>query len=71
VDRYSRILAMVYLQMPDGQEIWLNELLIREGLARTLLQDRYSRGAKDALQRAEQEARNAKRNLWSLPPNER
>jgi len=69
VDRFNRSLAMVYLQMPDGREIWLNELLIREGLARAQTQFRYSRGAKDAFRRAEAEARSAGRNLWSLPSN--
>ena len=67
VDKYDRSLAMVYLQMPDGKEIWLNELLIREGLARAQVQYRFSKGAKDAFQKAESEAKNAKRNLWSLP----
>ena len=67
IDKYGRSLAMVYLQMPDNKEVWLNELLIREGLARAQLQYRYSKGAKDAFQRAETEAKNAKRNLWSLP----
>ena len=66
IDRYNRNLAMVYLQMPDGKEVWLNELLIREGLARAQLQYRYSKGAKDAFRRAEAEAKSAKRNLWSL-----
>ena len=67
VDKYDRSLAMVYLQLPNGQEVWLNELLIREGLARAQTQYRYSKGAKDAFRRAETEAQNAKRNLWSLP----
>jgi len=67
VDRFNRSLAMVYLQMPDGREVWLNELLIREGLARAQTQFRYSRGAKDAFRRAEAEARSAGRNIWSLP----
>ena len=67
VDRYGRSLAMVYLQMPDGNEIWLNELLIREGLARAQLQYRFSKGAKTTFQQAEDEAKRAKRNLWSLP----
>jgi len=65
VDKYGRNLAMVHLQLPDG-EVWLNELLIREGLARAQLQYRYSKGAKAAFQKAEAEAKNAKRNLWSL-----
>jgi micrococcal nuclease len=64
VDKYGRNLAMVYLQLPDG-EVCLNELLIREGLAHAQLQYRYSKGAKTAFQQAEAEAKNAKRNLWS------
>jgi micrococcal nuclease len=67
VDRYNRSLAMVYLQMPDGNEIWLNELLVREGLARAQLQYRFSKGAKEKLRQAEEEAKAAKRNIWSLP----
>ena len=66
VDRYNRVLAMVYLPMPDG-DVWLNELLIREGLAKAQTQYRYSNGAKDAFRRAEAEAKAAKRNIWSLP----
>ena len=65
IDRYDRVLAMVYLPMPDG-EVWLNELLIREGLARAQTQYRYSNGAKDTFRRAEAEAKAAKRNIWSL-----
>ena len=66
VDKYGRSLAMVYLQMPDDKEVWLNELLIREGLARAQLQYRFSKGAKNALRQAEEEAKSTKRNLWSL-----
>ena len=69
VDRYNRNLAMVYLQMPDGSEVWLNELLIREGLARAQTQYRFSKGAKATFQQAEEEAKRAKKNLWSLPSN--
>jgi micrococcal nuclease len=65
-DRYNRVLAMVYLPMPDG-DVWLNELLIREGLAKAQMQYRFSNGAKDAFRRAEAEAKAAKRNIWSLP----
>ena len=65
VDKYGRNLAMVYLQMPDEKEVWLNELLIREGLARAQLQYRFSKGAKNAFRTAEEEAQSAKRNLWS------
>lgn len=65
LDRYGRSLAMVYLQMPEG-EVWLNELLLREGLARALLQYRFSKGAKNALQQAETEAQTAQKGLWSV-----
>ena len=68
VDRYGRNLAMVYLKMPDETEVWLNELLIREGLARAQLQYRYSKGAKNAFRQAESAAKSARKNLWSLPP---
>ena len=63
-DRYGRTLAMVWLQMPNGKEVWLNELLIREGLAHARLQYRYSHGAKLSFAVAEVEARKQRRNLW-------
>jgi micrococcal nuclease len=66
IDKYGRTLAMVYLPQPDDSEVWLNELLIREGLATAQLQYRYSKGAKDKFRQAEEEAKAAKRNLWSL-----
>ena len=65
LDRYNRTLAMVYLKI-DGQEVWLNELLIREGLAHARLGYRYSHGAKLAFAVAEVEARRDKRNMWSV-----
>jgi micrococcal nuclease len=65
VDRYNRTLAMVYLPMPDGSEVWLNELLIREGLAHARLEYRYSEGAKEIFRQAEAEAKSAKRKIWS------
>ena len=64
VDKYGRNLAMVYLPMPNGTEVWLNELLIREGLARAQTQYRFSNGAKDAFRQAEADAKSARRNLW-------
>ena len=62
-DRYNRVLAMVYLETPDG-EVWLNELVIREGFAVARLEYRYSQGAKLAFAAAEIEARRNKRNIW-------
>jgi micrococcal nuclease len=65
VDQYGRNLAMIYVQTPQG-EIWLNELLVRQGLAKALLQYRFSNGAKTRLQIAENEAKMARRKIWSI-----
>ena len=65
IDRYNRVLAMVYVQTSAG-EVWLNELLIREGLAHARLDYRYSHGSKLAFAIAEVEARKQRRNLWSF-----
>ena len=64
LDRFGRTLAMVFLTMPNGQEVWLNELLIREGLAHARLDYHYSHGAKLSFAVAEVEARKHRRNLW-------
>ena len=64
LDRFGRTLAMVYLTTPNGQEVWLNELLIREGLARARLDYHYSHGAKLSFAVAEVEARKERRNIW-------
>jgi len=63
LDRYRRTRAMVWLNI-DGQEVWLNELLILEGLARARLDFRFSHEAKLAFALAEWEARENRRNLW-------
>lgn len=62
VDRYGRVLAMVWI----GDEL-LNEDLIRQGLARAQTQYNYSREMKNRFQDAENEAKSAKRGIWSLP----
>jgi endonuclease YncB( thermonuclease family) len=61
-DKYGRILADVYL--PNGD--WLNYQLVDEGLAHvyTFADDAMH---PDALLKAEQEARVARRGLWSNP----
>lgn len=66
VDKFGRNLAMIYLQTSQG-EVWLNELLIREGLARKQLQYRFSKGAKERFRIAEEEAQAERKNIWSLP----
>ncbi len=67
VDRYDRNLAMIYVQTPRG-EVWLNKMLIHEGLARAQLQYRFSKGAKEAFRVAEEEAKRARKNIWSQVP---
>jgi len=64
IDRYGRNLAMIYLQTADG-EVLLNELLIREGLARAQTQYRYSKEMKIRFQAAEDAAKAERRNIWS------
>lgn len=63
VDRYGRVLAMVWLD-----DLLLNEDLIRQGLARAQTQYNYSREMKTRFQRAEDEAKSAQRGIWSLSP---
>jgi micrococcal nuclease len=65
IDKYGRTLAMVYPQMPDG-EVFLNELLIREGLAKAELQYRFSKGMKERFRQAEDEAKRQRKGIWSL-----
>jgi micrococcal nuclease len=64
LDQYRRTRAMVYLTMPDGTEVWLNELLVLEGLAHARLNFRYSHEAKLKLAIAEVKARENRKNLW-------
>ena len=60
-DRYKRQLAMVYVD-----SVLLNEELIRQGLAVAQTQYRYSQEMKTRFKAAEEEAKKAKRGLWSL-----
>jgi endonuclease YncB( thermonuclease family) len=61
VDRYGRKLAYVYV---DGQ--FLNEVLIRQGLARALTNYPFSSEMKARFRAAESQAKAAKRGVWSL-----
>jgi micrococcal nuclease len=65
IDKYGRNLAMVYVKTPRG-EIWLNETLIYEGLARARLQYNFSNFSKQRFKSAEQKAKIARRNIWSI-----
>jgi micrococcal nuclease len=65
-DKYGRILAYVYV------DDWLlNEELIRAGLGRAIFKHPYSESMKRRFRKAQQEARNARRGIWSRPPSER
>jgi micrococcal nuclease len=59
-DRYDRFLAFVW-----NGETMLNEELVRAGLAHARLDYRYSGNIKTRLARAQDEARRARRGLWS------
>jgi micrococcal nuclease len=61
-DRYGRTLAYVYI---DGE--FLNELLIRQGLARALTNYPFSSDMKQVFRSAEAQAKAGKRGVWSLP----
>ncbi len=61
-DRYGRTLAYVYV---DGE--FLNEQLIREGLARALTSYPFSADMKQVFRTAEAQAKSQKRGIWSLP----
>lgn len=60
VDRYGRFLAYVWV----GDRM-LNEELIRAGLARARTEFRYAESMKTRFRRAEEEARRARRGIWS------
>jgi len=63
-DRYGRLLAYVYVQDAQGQELMVNAELLRQGMAQLLTippNVKYVEYFKDA----QREAREAKRGLWS------
>ena len=59
-DRYDRFLAFVW-----NGDAMLNEELVRAGLAHARLDYRYSGAMKRRLAQAQDEARSARRGLWS------
>ena len=61
-DRYGRTLAYVYV---DGE--FLNELLIRQGLARALTNYPFSSDMKHVFRTAEARAKAERRGIWSSP----
>lgn len=70
-DKYNRNLAFVFLGDSDGAGVpFLNEELVRAGLARAIMTFNYSPAIKRRLKKAQQEAIDAKRGIWSLPENQ-
>jgi micrococcal nuclease len=65
-DEYGRLLAYAYAINPaTGREELLNEELLRAGLGHALLRHPYSEAMKRRFREAQQEARGAKRGIWS------
>ena len=60
IDRYDRFLAYVFVG-----DAMLNEELLRAGLARVERRFHYSQSSKRQFDRAEEEARMARRGIWS------
>lgn len=70
-DMYGRNLAFVFLGDSDGAGVpFLNEELVRAGLARAIMTFNYSPAIKRRLKKAQQEAIDARRGIWSLPENQ-
>ncbi len=61
-DRYGRTLAFVSVG-----DWFLNEELLKEGLARAELKYSFSKAMKEKFRQAEAEAKAARRGIWSLP----
>jgi len=59
LDKYKRIIAMIYLD-----DVWVSELLVREGLARLIPAYPVAKVDRARLIAAEAEARTAHRGLW-------
>lgn len=65
-DDYGRLLAYAYATNPaTGREEMLNEELLRAGLGHALLRHPYSEAMKRRFREAQQEARDARRGIWS------
>lgn len=62
-DKYSRLLRYIFLPLPDGRLLFVNDYLIREGFAKAL---NYPPDVKynEQLRQAETEAKTAGRGLW-------
>jgi endonuclease YncB( thermonuclease family) len=57
---------LVYVKTQNGEKM-LNEMLIREGLAKFMPNYRYSKEVKNILLNAESEAKQQKKGIHSIP----
>lgn len=62
-DKYSRLLRYIYLPLDDGQILFVNDYLVREGFAKAYT---YPPDVKfnEQFRQAEKEAREGKKGLW-------
>lgn len=62
-DKYGRLLRLIFLPLPNGQILFVNDYLVREGFARVLI---YPPDVKynEKFRQAENEAKENKRGLW-------
>ena len=65
-DRFGRLLAYVYVTLPDGVELMVNERLVADGMAQPLTIPPNVRYA-ERFRVLAAEARRDKRGLWSGP----
>ena len=63
VDKYGRLLRFVYLPLPGGQTLFVDDYLIREGFARVLTIPPDVKYATQFLE-AQRRAREANKGLW-------
>lgn len=62
-DKYKRLLRYIFLPLPDGRILFVNDYMVREGFAKVLT---YPPDVKfnEQFRQAEQEAREGGRGLW-------
>lgn len=66
-DKYGRLLRYVYLPLPDGNLLFVNDYLVRAGFAKVLTYPPDIKFNEQFLQ-AQREAQSANRGLWGACP---